>query len=176
MSKKKKEILAIITCIAFLLAGIFIGYFYSQNRKNSSESQIEKEDALDKKDDQTSKEILNRVVGEWGTCSGDNTCYGINITKEKEEEYYYEPYVMWSESTGSGKITSVEKVNEQKYIFTVHYDAVDGIEMSREESTVETVVNTSKIEEGILIISGTEYQKIEGDRDQKYQEILKGTK
>lgn len=169
MNKDNKKIITIVICLIFFAIGILVGYFICKKTIPLNEKEPDKED---KSNSEEKVNITNQILGDWGMCLDEWDCYGINITKNDNEEYFYEPYIMWSESAGAGKVINTEKVNDHKYILTIHYDAYEDFEVSSKEQTVEYVIDISKLSENILISSSKEYHKITKDRETAFDEIM----
>lgn len=187
MEKEKKKnntliVLVVVLCLLVLGLGGYIVYdkVLSKDGKITEQSNVD-EQQEDKSTNQTndakqqekvlsSDELLNNLTGEWGTCK-DNSCYGIIIGKRDNGEYYYTPYIMWSDGGTSGTVKNSEYKEKDVYLLTVYYAAYDNIESSGIEHTDEYEINISEVSSDIIYINDTKYQKITTDRETFFNSI-----
>ena len=172
MKNKQLVILIIILAILVLGMGGYILYDKVINVKEGPKS-VEKEKGNKSNENElTTEELLDKITGEWGGCD-DEYCYGKIIGKNEKGNYYFTPYVMWSESSGSGTITKTEYIEKDVYILTVHYDKFESEEYYSPEQTVEYKIDVSKLSSNILNIGDLKYQLITIDRDEFFHSIKK---
>ena len=179
VEKKKNNsliILVVILCLLVLGMGGYIVYDkVLSNKENIDEQQNDNLTNQTNKAEQqeeilSSDDLLYKLTGEWGTCK-DNSCYGIIIGKRDNGEYYYTPYLMWSEGGASGTVNNSEYKEKDVYLLTVYYAAYDNIESSGIEHTDEYEINISEISSNVLYINDTKYQKITIDRETFFNSI-----
>ena len=170
MKNKKSNIIIVILCMIFLVLGIILGiivYDKIINKVKPTEPTVLEEP---KEEELTQAELLTKISGEWGTCK-DGSCYGLIISKKENGEYYYTPYLMWSEGTPGGIVKQTSKVEKDTYKVTVHYDAYEDFESSGIEHTDEYKINISEVDTNVIYINETKYQKITIDREKFFNSI-----
>ena len=160
-------VLIVILCLIVLGLGGYIVYDKVINKEKSTEQNSAEEQIEEKL---TTKKLLSELTGEWGACK-DSSCYGIIIGKRDNGEYYYTPYLMWSDGGTSGTIKKVSYKEKNVYLLTVYYAAYEGMESSGEEHTDEYEINISEVSSDIIYINNTKYQKITTDREAFFNSI-----
>ncbi len=134
------------------------------------ESQTEQNSIVEQQERLTTDELLDKLTGEWGACK-EGSCYGKIIGKRENGEYYYTPYLMWSDGGTSGTVKKSEYKEKDVYLLTVYYAAYEGMESSGTEHTDEYKINISEISSNIIYIDETKYQKITTDRETFFNSI-----
>lgn len=165
----KKTLFTIIICLILMVSGYFLGTYLKNtidNAKNNEEGNKEEEKTTDSIED--SNLFLNQLLGEWGTCQ-ENSCYGIIVNKNDQDEYTYLPYVMWSEFGGTGTIQKVSKIEDDKYRLTIYFKAYDSPEITSSERTEEITIDFKDISSRTIYIDNTKYELVVGDREEFYQ-------
>lgn len=165
----KKTLLTILICLILMVSGYFLGTYLKNTIDNTKNNQVD-----NKKEDKPiapaeSKEtILNKLIGEWGTCQ-EAACYGIIVAKNDQDEYTYLPYVMWSEFGGTGTIKNITKIENDKYQLTIYFKAFDSPEITSPERTEEITIDYKDISSSIIYINDNKYELVVGDREEFYQ-------
>lgn len=155
-------VLIVILCLLVIGLGGYIVYDKVINKEKPNEQSNEKQ--------LTTDELLNKLTGEWGTCN-EGSCQGKIIGKRENGEYYYTPYLMWSEFGASGTIKKAEYKEKNVYILTVYYAAYENMESSGDEHTDEYEINISEVYSNIIYINNIKYQKITTDRETFFSSI-----
>ncbi len=167
----KEKIKSIIIFVLLGVVILFIGVFYGMSLgKKPTEQPVENNEVEEAKELST-EEVLSSMVGEWGTCLGEYDCRGLIVGKNGNE-YYYTPYVMWSEFGDKGTIEKVTKVEDNNYKLTVHYPGYSDELGSAPERTVEYTVNISETASKILYVDSKKYQQVNGDRETFFKSIM----
>ena len=170
MSKEKIKTIAI-----FVLSGIiilFIGIFFGMNLNKNNVEKTPNDDIVEEVKEPTIDEVLTSLTGEWGMCYGEYDCRGILIGKNDTGEYYYTPYVMWSEFGDKGTIKSTEKEDNNKYKLTVYFAGYEDELGSAPERTLDYTIDISEISEHNLYVGTVKYQLINGDRESFFRSIM----
>lgn len=166
--KIKTIIIVVLLCIIILFIGIFCGM--KLNKSNVTETP--NNNTVEEVKEPTTDEVLASMVGEWGMCFGEYDCRGLFVGKNDNGEYYYTPYIMWSEGSGSGTIKNLEKVEDSKYKLTVYFAGYEDELGSAPERTNEYVVDVKDISTNILYVESNKYQLINGDREEFFRSIM----
>lgn len=176
--QKKKNIALVVIVIETILlaaAGIYI-IFNSNNLashpNNTNEPNIPIEDVKENiQPEDSTKEVLAKLVGEWGMCIKEYDCRGVVISKTENSEYKYTPYIMWSDGGETGTIKSVEKQGD-KYKLTVYFSGYNNELGSSPEQTNEYLIDMTNIEENNINIGDNTYQKMTGDRETFFKSLF----
>ena len=183
---KKNVIIVILLCMIFAVGGYIIGTDSDMifgntsggnnaNENKKEENKEEEPKKEEKKEEKPKKEIdpnklLEKIVGDWGRCEKEYECYGILIGKENGA-FTYLSYMMWSEAGGSAPIKVTNITDEDNFEIKMHFDAYEDATIAYEAHDVELKINTSKLKNNILIVSGKEYKKVVGDADTFYRSV-----
>lgn len=172
MEQERKLSSGVIVLIVFLcLLVLGLGGYIVYDKFISKEETPETDNTEEVQEDKlTIDELLNKLTGEWGTCE-NGTCYGIFMGKRENGEYYYTPYLMWSEGGASGTIKNSLYKEKDVYSLTVYYAAYEDIESSGPEHTDEYEINISEISSNIIYVDKVKYQKILTDRETFFNAI-----
>lgn len=163
----KKNILTVIICLILMVSGYFLGTYLKNTIDNAKNNQVDKQDDKQADKEEDPSLVLTKLVGEWGTCQ-ESGCYGVIVNKNDQNEYTYLPYVMWSEFGGSGIIQKVNKIEDDKYKFTIYFPEYDGMEISLPERTEEFTIDFKDSESRTIYINENKYELVVGDREEFY--------
>ena len=119
----------------------------------------------------TTEELLDQLVGEWGSCKDNSSCYGKIIEKRENGEYYYTSFVWQTDGDTSGTIKKAEYIEKDIYLLTVYYPTYENEIDSEEEHTDEYKIDISEVSSNIIYIDGIKNQKITTDRDSFFNSI-----
>ena len=164
--KKKNIIIAVLLLVILFLIGMLFGAVLkgTKNENPPVENTTEEEPTTD--------EILSSLVGEWGHCKGEYNCDGIIVSKNNDK-YTYAQYIMWSEGTPAGEIQNINKTDNKKYELTVYYAGYEDVESSAPERTEKYNINITDLPLEILYVNDNKYQKVTGDRETFFNNLMK---
>ena len=159
----KTIIILVLSGVVILFIGVFLGMYL--NKDKTPQNNVEKAKEL------STEEVLASIVGEWGMCNGEYDCQGIFIGKDNNE-YYYTPYIMWSEGGDRGTIKKIDSLGGNKYKLTVYYAGYEDDFGSSPERTIEYTIGTSEVAINNLYVGNKKYQLIKGDREIFFKSIM----
>ena len=182
-NERNSNNLIILVIALSLLAICLLGYIvYNKILNNKETTQAEftnsssgdyiydKEKEFDNK--QVTYDVLDSLIGEWGFCDGEYNCRGIIISKNNDK-YIYTPFIMWAGGRAGGEVKSVSKIGNNEYEITVYFAAYENEESSAPEQTIKYNVDTTKVTEERLYVDDYKYQKVIGDREIFFENLMK---
>ena len=169
---KKEKIKTAIIVVLLGLVILFAGIFYGISLNKDKPVETPENNTIKEQEEVTTDKILASIVGEWGTCDGEDGCRGIFIGKDDNDEYYFTPYIMWSEGGDRGTIKLINNVEGKKYKLTVYFAGYEDEMGSAPERTLGYLVDVSEVESDILYIENAKYQLITGDREEFFRSIM----
>lgn len=179
-NKNNITISKIIDFGTIVVFGMIIGFLVVRQIYNRNENSKTIDEALEEKEELqktdavleiNNEEVLNKIAGEWGMCLGEYNCRGLTITEDGEDKYTYTPYIMWSDGGEPGEINNIEKLEDNIYKLTIHYNGYDNEIGSSPERTVEYKVNIAGLPKE-LQVDENKFQKITGDREEFFKSIM----
>ena len=162
MKDKKTIIIVILLCVIACLVGFILGKDKLFNKEEPTPEPVV---------EVTNEEALATAIGEWGRCTEKYSCYGVFISQNEENEFTFSEYLMWSEWGPVGKIQKIEKLADNKFELTVHYDKVENEEFSYEESTETHTIDLSELTNNAIEVDDQKYEKITGDREEFFNNL-----
>ena len=176
--KGKNVFIVLLLCVLCAAGGVYVGVNYLNNNEveeEEKETKKEKKESKDKKEDKDKEdpnEVLSKILGDWGRCDKEMSCYGMYFQNETGK-YEYLSYAMWSEAGLFSPINKVKKIGNNKYMLYIHIDAYEDETVTIYEQDVELEIDISKLDSNILIVNGKEYKKIVGDSETFYLNYFK---